>query len=618
MAFLDLSAFSFLALLPVVAILYMLKLRRTRTTVPSLLLWSRMVEDFRANTPFQRLRKNLLLLLQLLALLLVILALAQPVWRTQGMAGNKIVLIVDSSLSMKARDGDGGSRFAEALQKAQQTVANMGVGDEMAILEAGPQAQVLAAFSADTAILKQTLGQLAAKDGPGRLKEAMVLALALLKGKQNSHVFVASDGGTEALTDVALGSTTIHLLKVGRDNFNIALTSARLKRSPRSPRDFQLFVGIHNHSDRDHTMPLTVRHGGVTMRSQDVTVKANSDAMVLYDDLADVTGPVEVRIAPKDLLAEDDVTLCLPPASNQRKVALIGTPNPYVRLPFTLLPNVRLAEFPTPPATLTPLLDAHWVVYSETQPDPAVLGPDRRILALAPPSLPGWWDRGDSAGDSVFLRAEIQHPFFQHLRLQQVQVFESHRYALKRSGTTLAEGTAGPWLHWLPAGPESGIALLTFPPARSNLPLLPAWPILLANLLHDHAGANEKLGYVCGQNLEFPARGVTAAELLRPDGTVTKLAAEQDVFRITDAWQSGLYRLRIAGRPDQVLIFSALLPGESDISPRKTLTTAEGDQSLAQEAITTNRDLHVLFVLIALIVVCIEGWLFHQRRVEFA
>ena len=48
--------------------LYLLKLRRTPREVPSTYLWLRSMEDYHVNSLFQRLRRNLLLLLQLLVL----------------------------------------------------------------------------------------------------------------------------------------------------------------------------------------------------------------------------------------------------------------------------------------------------------------------------------------------------------------------------------------------------------------------------------------------------------------------------------------------------------------------------------------------------------------------
>ena len=48
-----------LLFVPVVLAMYLLKLRRDETVVPSTLLWHRLVADVEANAPWQRLRGSL-------------------------------------------------------------------------------------------------------------------------------------------------------------------------------------------------------------------------------------------------------------------------------------------------------------------------------------------------------------------------------------------------------------------------------------------------------------------------------------------------------------------------------------------------------------------------------
>ena len=55
-------------------LLYILKLRREPQVISSILLWSKVLREMQANTPFQKLRNNLLMLLQILMVILIAFA----------------------------------------------------------------------------------------------------------------------------------------------------------------------------------------------------------------------------------------------------------------------------------------------------------------------------------------------------------------------------------------------------------------------------------------------------------------------------------------------------------------------------------------------------------------
>ena len=119
-----LSPLSLIALLPLagaIILLYLLRLRRRDLVIPSVFLWRRAVQDIQANAPFQKLRRNLLLFLQLAALACLVAGLAAPFFLASRLGGRSTVIVLDASASMKATDADG-SRFAEARRRAQEII----------------------------------------------------------------------------------------------------------------------------------------------------------------------------------------------------------------------------------------------------------------------------------------------------------------------------------------------------------------------------------------------------------------------------------------------------------------------------------------------------------------
>ena len=93
MSFLSPFALALFALSVPLVLLYFLKVRRRERTVSSLLLWPASLRDREASTFFQRLHRDPLLILQLLALLALCLALARPVATVMGQGSRKVVIV---------------------------------------------------------------------------------------------------------------------------------------------------------------------------------------------------------------------------------------------------------------------------------------------------------------------------------------------------------------------------------------------------------------------------------------------------------------------------------------------------------------------------------------------
>src|ERR1043165_76611 len=130
MSFLAPIAFAFAATIPVVVLFYLLKRKRVVKLISSTLLWQRFLADTQANAPFQRLRHNWLLVLQILLLTLAVLALARPYFSGQQKRSELRVVVLDASASMQATD-EKPSRFEKARSEAMKLAEGLRENERM-------------------------------------------------------------------------------------------------------------------------------------------------------------------------------------------------------------------------------------------------------------------------------------------------------------------------------------------------------------------------------------------------------------------------------------------------------------------------------------------------------
>src|SRR3954453_9734921 len=166
-------AWAVLAGIPVAIIaLYFLKLRRRPLQVPSTLLWRRSLEDLHVNSLFQRLRRNLLLFLQLLAVLLAMFALAGPRVKGTTGQGQRFVLAVDNSASMSATDVKP-TRLARAKEYARKVVDGMDADDAAMVIGFSDRARVVSSYSGDRQLLRRRIDAIEPTQATTSLREAL-------------------------------------------------------------------------------------------------------------------------------------------------------------------------------------------------------------------------------------------------------------------------------------------------------------------------------------------------------------------------------------------------------------------------------------------------------------
>ena len=148
--------------------------------------------DVEANAPWQRLRRSLLFLLQLLLVVILVLLAARPfIERPAGLARD-IVLVVDTSASMAATDL-APNRLAAAKEAALDALKDLPAGGKVSVIEAGRTARIVAAGSSDLGRIRLAIDSIRPTTAVGDLADALELASELASQSGDAEVLIATD-----------------------------------------------------------------------------------------------------------------------------------------------------------------------------------------------------------------------------------------------------------------------------------------------------------------------------------------------------------------------------------------------------------------------------------------
>lgn len=243
-----------------ILILYMLRLRRKEVRVSSTMLWENLLKDRQANSPWQKLRRNILLLLQLLLLIAMVIALARPAIPTSSLAQGSVVLLLDASASMSATDVQP-NRFSHALTLVEEVINDLGSDSQLTLIKVGSVPEVLAASEQDKTRLRQVLVGLKPEPSTADWASALALAAGRASEREATTTIVISDGGIDPESFLPLQSQVIYLpVGTEADNLGITALSVRIKiaESPADITQPELFVRVVNFGDKDRTALLQI------------------------------------------------------------------------------------------------------------------------------------------------------------------------------------------------------------------------------------------------------------------------------------------------------------------------------------------------------------------------
>ncbi|MBC7816923.1 MAG: VWA domain-containing protein, partial [Planctomycetaceae bacterium] len=507
-------------LIPVV-VFYILKIRLRRVPVSTILFWRQIYDEHQPRSIWQRLRHWLSLLAQVVLILLLVGALADPffAWETRQL--RRIVLIVDNSASMNATDVSP-SRLSAARDEALRVIRGMRFRDELAVVTAGGAPRVVCGFSSHGRTLSHAVDDVTSTDNPTRVNEAVELARRLLGERQDEHqreIVVLTDTANANPTGLAPvargllhdsngespttppnsneedvvqkpenhrgkpggGKTELIVRRFGTNTGNVGITQFQVRRSLIDPLGYEILAEVTNASDEPVECRLEIDLNADIVDVVPLKLTPGQRWSQSFEKTSADGGHLTAMLDRADALAADNRAWAVLPKREMMPVTLVSEGNLFLQKVFESNPLVTLTRIDPPVwkpeagsrQPLSPFLPSPnagiTVLHRQI---PEVL-PSGAVLVIDPRGSCDAWQLGEPIQNPIVQQQEKDSPLLGHVRLDNVVMPEARqlKFASDEGVKVLARSLTGDPLLATIERPGQKVLLLTVNLDEGDLPL---------------------------------------------------------------------------------------------------------------------------------------------------
>lgn len=640
---------------PILLLLYFLKLRRRPVRVSSAMLWRDAARDLQVNVPWRLIRPSWLLLLQLLILVLIAGALARPVLDVPSAPPSRLVIVIDHSASMSATDRPGApTRLDDAKERASELLRRVQGGQtEVAIISFASRAAVRYAFAADLGAAGMAARSIEPTDEPGDLAEALrLIAPMTAQGDDDPEavrgavrVVLFSDGGDASRSDATsgpsiagLGAVDFEFVRVGppADNptANTGIVSCAARRDYDDPALVRVFCAVEHHSAVARSTFLRASLEGAEVGSWPIALNpATHDGPGQTSKTFELVSPggglLKLELGAGDALPADDAIWIMlePPA---RPVVWLVRSNGAVETAASA--SLKEAIESVGEVDLRTMTDSEYEGLAGAGPLQGVVVFDgvRPTRVPASPSIsfgeglpiPGLIvERPEATRPTLVAFWMRSHPLLRGVTFPGTTIGSPRRIIMPdpsapesrvREAQVLARGADGPLIAEI--ADSARRVILAFTLDESNWWKDPSFPVFIANAIESlTGGGSESAGLIVrtGRPVSVP-RPVASGEIVitGPAGFERRVMPGDDgLLSLGSLPRAGVYTLGGGAR----IGVSVLDAVETSLATHDTLTI--GGRAVAGTGVErlAPREVWHWFVIAAVALLAIEWWAYALR-----
>lgn len=614
--------------LPILLIFYLLKVKRRPERVSSTFLWREAIDDARASVPFQKLRRNLLMILQLLTLALLTMALARPILNLLVREQSSALVLIDISASMGTRGpASGRTRLQVARKKASDFISAMPRGSQAMVIAFSDRAHVSAPFTSDRAKLRSAIRELKVEAAPDDLPSAMALAGSLLSSAPRPRIVVFSDRAQppdDVLEPVA--GTSIVFEICGEEAENFGWTAMDVRQSNATSGNFDLFGQIAFNGTKPTDAIVQVEGDGEILDVRRIRLTPGAETGVVVENLAlDRDGMIRATIEAdgefEDALAMDNEVWARSAPPREVRILLCTPGNYFLSRALATAGSIEVTEVSE--GQEVPDIDFDLAIFDRSLPDTI---PDVPAIYIASDSL---WQRTEARTDENSELGEVgvgsitswnpDHPVTRDVQWSTVSVYGAFELDLPPGTQVLVEAGDVP-LICLGRVRDQPALVITFDLFRSNFPLRSGFPIFVKSAIDWMRRERARRDVVALRGGEpwstAVSNDVKRVKIISPEGRVWNLAPGPDgIVSFSETYETGIWSVEFDGEAAEEFAVNLMNSNETKaaIGQQMRITSSGETESVGLDAeLRTNREIWKWFAAAALILLVAE-WVFYRR-----